>query len=120
VKLLFVENHSVFAETVVGQFLREHHVTIASTVEEAMRLFDGGQFDAVLVDYDLDDAKGDVFVRHVRAAGSSIPIVAASAHADGNAALRAAGANVACPKAEFRRIAAILRDLTRSGDRNDR
>lgn len=111
-RILFVENHRVFAETVVSEFLRDHDVTIATNVADALKLFDDGIFDIVLVDYDLDDGKGDEFVRQVRRCGASVPVVATSAHEDGNAALLVAGANVACPKSQFRQIDAFLGSFT--------
>ena len=53
--LLLVENHRLFAETVTAEFLGDHSVTLVATVMEALDLYRGGSFDAVLVDYDLDD-----------------------------------------------------------------
>ena len=111
-KILFVENHQVFAETVVAQFLPDDAVTIAATVFEAFDLVRSGSFDAVLVDYDLDDFKGDAFVRRLRSSGSTIPIVAVSARDDGNLALSAAGADAVCHKADFRSIRRVLGRLT--------
>lgn len=45
------------------------------------------QFDVVLCDYDLNDGKGTEFVQECRAHRSTIPVIAVSAHDQGNAAL---------------------------------
>lgn len=111
-KILFVENHAVFAQTVIAQFLADDTVTIAPTVFEAFDLVRTGSFDVILVDYDLDDFKGDAFIRRLRSSGSTTPIVAVSARDDGNAALTAAGADAICHKAHFRSIRSVLERLT--------
>jgi CheY-like chemotaxis protein len=112
VKVLFVENHQVFAETVIGQFLTEHEVVLATTVAEATRVM-SQSFDVVLVDYDLPDGKGTEVVRALRAMHFRGNIVAVSSRAEGNAELRAAGAKVTCSKKDFRAIAAAIADTTR-------
>ena len=107
-RILFVENHAVFARTVVAEFLAGLQVTIAPSLAEARRQFMVGPFDVVLVDFDLDDGKGDELVRELRAAGFAGKIVAISAHAQGNARLLAAGADAVCPKGQFREIRRVL------------
>lgn len=107
-KILFVENHSTFPETVTGLFLTNHEVTTVGSVMEALTLWRQGAFDVVLVDYDLDDFKGDVFVRRLRAGGSNIPIIAISGKDEGTTSLLEAGANAVCPKGSFRGIGAVL------------
>jgi CheY-like chemotaxis protein len=67
------------------------NVIAVGSVFEALDLFRSQQFEVVLVDFDLDDGKDDVFVRRVREMDRSFPIVAISAHADGNDALVRAG-----------------------------
>ncbi len=107
-RILFVENHAAFTSVVVPQFLGGHEVVITPTLfgaRAAMRL---QGFDAVLVDFDLDDGKGDALVRELVAAHFMGPIVAVSSHAEGNAALRAAGATAVCAKADFARLAGLL------------
>jgi CheY-like chemotaxis protein len=109
-RILFVENHSVFAETVITEFLQNHGVTLVATCAEAQAA-ETESFDALLVDYDLDDGKGDAVVRRLRGSGFQGPIVAVSSHDDGNAALLAAGASVACRKSRFREVPALLQRL---------
>lgn len=110
-RILFVENHQVFADTVIAAFLSDDEVTVVPTLRAALAL-DANTFDVALVDYDLDDVKGDAVVRELRRASPLIPIVAVSSHADGNAALLAAGANAACPKAEFAKRRSMLTELS--------
>jgi CheY-like chemotaxis protein len=94
VRILFVENHTVFARTVIEQFLGNHQVVLVPTVAAAKQAL-GMTFDAVLVDYDLPDGKGTEVVRALRAIGFEGNIVAVSSREDGNAELRAAGVTLA-------------------------
>ena len=108
-RILFVENHAAFASTVMKAFLAAHEVTLVPTVSDALaRLHDGGPFDAVLVDYDLDDGKGDEVVAAAVALSPRPRIIAVSAHERGNNALVAAGADAVCGKLEFQRISEVL------------
>ncbi len=76
-----------------------------------MERYQGSQFDVVLVDYDLDDGKGDTFVRWLRAFDAAAKLVAVSARTSGNAALVAAGATTVCAKIDFARIEAVIREI---------
>ncbi|WP_146647221.1 response regulator [Labilithrix luteola] len=107
-KLLFVENHRVFAQTVIDQFLANHEVVLVTTIAEAKRRLSHA-FDAVLVDYDLPDGKGTEVVRALRAIGFGGKIVAVSSREEGNEELRSAGATAICSKKDFRAIGAALR-----------
>jgi DNA-binding response OmpR family regulator len=103
-RLLFVENHAVFAQTVVEAFLGGFEVIVVPSLAEARRRFAAGAFDAALVDFDLDDGKGEEIVRELRGRGFRGKIVAVSSHDEGNARLVAAGASSVCKKGDFRRI----------------
>jgi len=107
-KILYVENHAVFADNVTRQFLSEHAVTVVPGIAAAEQAGATGAFDVILVDYDLDDGKGDTLIRDIRAAGGGVPIVGVSSHDEGNAALRRAGASAICPKMQFDRIQAAI------------
>jgi len=111
-RILFVEDQRVFAETVAGQFLSAHEVEIVDGVAAARRVAGAG-FDAVLVDYDLSDGKGTEVIRELRARRFRGAIVAVSSKDDGNSLLRSAGAHAVCKKSEFHRIAATLAALAR-------
>lgn len=106
-RILFVENHAVFAETVRAAFLSEHQVEVVPSVRLAVEALERRAFDVVLVDYDLDDQKGDVLVTQLRTTGKLL-VVGVSSHAEGNAALLHAGAHAVCPKLEFAEIADVL------------
>jgi CheY-like chemotaxis protein len=108
VRLLWVENHAAFARIAGRQFLAAHDLTVVPSVAAARAALAAGRFDAVLVDYDLDDGKGAELVEFVRQFPRRVAVIAASSHADGNAALLAAGADAACPKTRFAEIAAVL------------
>lgn len=107
-RLLWVENHAVFARMAGRQFLAAHELTVVPSLASARSALAAGRFDVVLVDYDLDDGKGPELVESLRASPGRPAIIATSAHAAGNEALVAAGADAACPKLGFADIGAIL------------
>jgi ketosteroid isomerase-like protein len=109
--ILYLENHTIFAHQVIKQFLSEHRVNVVPSLSAARSAISSGDFDLVLSDYDLDDGKGDVFVRECRAAHPGLPIVAVSAHDKGNAALTSAGASTVCGKMQFDRIQQVIAGL---------
>ncbi len=105
-KLLLVDDHEPFARAVVAAFLEFDEVIHATTLAAARR--EQGEFDAILVDYDLPDGKGDLLVAEIRRHQPGQLIIAISAHEEGNAALLHAGADCACPKTQFSKIRSIL------------
>jgi DNA-binding response OmpR family regulator len=117
-RILFVEDHRVFAETVASEFLAGDVVEIAGSVAAARDAIGAeAAFDAVLVDYDLPDGKGTEVIRQLRAVRFPGVIIAVSAKDHGNAELQAAGAHVICRKAELHRIATTLARQPRTGAR---
>jgi DNA-binding response OmpR family regulator len=110
-KILFVENHSIFAKQVIDCFLSEHEVLIVPSLAEARIKLSQNHYEIVLVDYDLDDGKGAELVRELRAKGSKLRIIGVSAREDGNKALLEAGVDVICSKMNFDRIKEALRSL---------
>jgi CheY-like chemotaxis protein len=111
VNILCLENHAIFAEQVTRQLLRAHQVTIVPSLVAARSALASTAFDLILSDYDLDDGKGETFVRECRAALPGIPIIAVSSHEAGNAKLIAAGASAVCSKMEFNRIQQVISGL---------
>jgi DNA-binding NarL/FixJ family response regulator len=107
-KILFVENHSIFAKQVISCFLSAHEVIVLPSLATARACLAEDHFDAVLVDYDLDDGKGAELVRELREQGSRLRIIDVSAHDRGNAALQQAGADAICSKMNFDHIQEIL------------
>src|SRR5262245_9852078 len=97
-RLLWVENHSGFARVAARQFLAGHAVTVVPSLAEARAALAGGSFEVVLIDYDLDDGKGEDLVRELRFAPGRPWVVAASSHEAGNRALVEAGADAVCGK----------------------
>ena len=93
------------------RFLSEHRVTVVPSLAAARTALASGSFDLVLSDYDLDDGKGEEFVRECHAAHPRLPIIAASSHETGNAALVAAGASAVCSKMQFDRIQQVIAGL---------
>jgi len=111
VKILLVEDHEVFAAVVIEQFLAGHDVTHVRTVAEA-RAVDPASFDVALVDFDLPDGKGDAVVLWLRGTRADLKIVATSSHQPGNEALRRAGADAVCAKADFAELPSVLERFT--------
>ena len=115
VNILYLENHSIFAGQVTKQFLGAHIVTVVPTLAAARIALSSGIHDLVLSDYDVDDGKGDEFVRECRAAHPQMPIIAVSSHDEGNTALVKAGASAVCGKMEFDRIGEVIKGFEHQG-----
>jgi CheY-like chemotaxis protein len=107
-RLLWVENHAVFARVAGRQFLAGHELTIVPTLALAREALAARTFDAVLLDYDLDDGKGADLIEVLRRLPAAPLVIATSAHEEGNRLLLAAGADAACPKVKFAEISAVL------------
>lgn len=112
-KILYVENHAIFAAQVVEQFLKAHQVTIVPGISTARRALSSDSYDLIFSDYDLDDGKGDEFVRECRASHPDLPIIAVSSHDAGNAALLRAGATVICSKMKFDHIGEVIASVVK-------
>jgi len=112
-KILYVENHTVLSATVVRQFLSRHTVTVVPSIAEARQMLATGKFNLLLVDYDLDDGKGDSLIKEVRGSDDHTIIIGVSAHDEGNAALRLAGASAICSKGELDQIQDVIERVTR-------
>jgi CheY-like chemotaxis protein len=108
VRLLWVENHAVFTRVAGRQFLAGHDLTVVPSLALAREALAARTFDAVLLDYDLDDGKGASLIEVIRQLPTVPVVVGTSAHEDGNAALLAAGADAACPKGNLSEISAVL------------
>jgi len=111
-RILYVENHAVFAANVISQFLSQHSVSVAPSLAEARRVLAAGSFDLLLVDYDLDDGKGDALVNEVHASGKAVAVIGVSSHEEGNTALLRAGAVAVCSKMQFDRIQSVIDTVT--------
>lgn len=110
-KILFAENHPRFAAITAKTFLTNHVVTIVPSVAAARLLLSEAAFDVVLVDYDLDDGKGDELVHEMQSQASRAAIIAVSSHAAGNQALLGAGADAVCSKMNFQNIEVIIDEV---------
>ena len=111
-RILYVENHAVFAANVIRQFLSQHSVTVAPSFSAARHALEAGHFDLLLVDYDLDDGKGDELVRELTTTGKAVAVIGVSSHEEGNTALLRAGAVAVCSKMQFDRIQSVIDTVT--------
>jgi DNA-binding response OmpR family regulator len=107
-QLLWIENNRRFTEVVLHTFLQSHAVALASSLTEARRRLASETFDAVLIDYDLDDGKDTELFPLILSLPNHPLLVAASSHAEGNARLLQAGADTVCSKREFASIELVL------------
>ena len=113
-RILFAENHLVFAETVTAEFLLDDDVVIAPSAKQTFECFtEGHPFDAVLVDFDLDGGSGTDLVARLRESEYDGLIVATSAKDEGNTELIRMGADVACNKLRFSSLRSLLKVLLR-------
>jgi DNA-binding response OmpR family regulator len=110
-KILFVENHERFAQTVIKYFLSDYFITLVPSIAEAKAAFATETFDLALIDYDLDDGKGTELVQFLLAQERRPLMIAVSSHAEGNAALQEAGTDGVCRKADFAHIQTVISDL---------
>jgi DNA-binding NarL/FixJ family response regulator len=108
-KILYVENHEIFAKQVANLLLSGHDVTIVASLVKAREALAAEEYELLLVDYDLDDGKGSELVREVRALTSKLPMIGASSHDQGNQALLKAGVNAICSKMDFSHIEEVIR-----------
>ena len=114
-RLLWVENHAVFARVAGRQFLAAHDLTVVPSLAQAREVLAERPFDVVLLDYDLDDGKGACLVEFIRQLPAAPLVVATSAHEAGNQLLLAAGADAACPKGRFAEIGMVLARVAAGG-----
>lgn len=110
-RILFVENHEVFSGLVTRKFLAAHEVQIVRTLREARGLLAASTFDLLLLDYDLDDGKGDELLAELNTERARPMVIGVSAYEHLNDALMRAGADAACGKLEFSQIESLIRSL---------
>lgn len=107
-KILFVENHARFAVITVKAFLSSHEVEVVPNMALAREALLANRFDAVLIDYDLDDGKGAELIADIQKQASRPIIIAVSSHAAGNDILLQAGADAVCSKMQFKDIEDVI------------
>lgn len=112
-KILYIENHMIFAKTVCELFLTNHDVTISPAISESKLLLKEQVYDLVIIDYDLDDGKGDVITTWIKKSFPGLKIIAASSHDDGNEKMLSVGADSVCPKHNFKNINSVIEKLSR-------
>ena len=110
-KILFVENHPRFAKLTVQQFLSTHEVTVVPSLAAARQALAQSTFQIVMVDYDLNDGKGDELVQEIHEQASHPLAIGVSSHQSGNDALMKAGADAICGKMQFAHIERVLQEL---------
>src|SRR4029077_20822636 len=101
-----------FAANVIRQFLSQHSVAVAPSLAAARQALGSGSFGLLLVDYDLDDGKGDELVRELNTTDKAVAVIGVSSHEEGNTALLRAGAVAVCSKMQFDRIQSVIDTAT--------
>jgi CheY-like chemotaxis protein len=107
-RLLWVEDHALFVRVAGTKFLSGHVVTVVPSLADAERALAEQTFDVVLLDYDLADGKGTSLFAFIEQLPVRPAVLACSAHAAGNEALRQAGADGVCAKGSFAEVEAML------------
>ena len=110
--ILWIENHDRFAKIAIKTFLAGHVVTVVPSLAAARVALAPAPFDIVMVDYDLDDGKGDAIVAEISALRPRPAIIATSSHAFGNQSLVEVGADAICGKTEFSNIGNVIDRLS--------
>jgi len=64
VHILWIENQQQFVNITLEKFLAAHTVTVFPSLADAKVALASDTFDAVLLDYDLDDGKRSNCIRH--------------------------------------------------------
>ncbi len=82
-----------------------------SSLAAARNALAAGVYDLLIVDYDLDDGKGDELVRACHLLHPNLKIIAASSHDAGNSALLKAGASAICGKMAFDKIQHVIENI---------
>src|SRR5439155_4977641 len=95
-----------------------HSVTVASSLSVARQALADAAFDVLLVDYDLDDGKGDELVKELCGSGRAVTVIGVSSHDEGNAALLRAGAVSICSKTQFDRIQSVIDNAAACANKN--
>jgi CheY-like chemotaxis protein len=112
-RILFIENHSVFAKTVTQAFLSDHQVKVVPSMQSALKELESNDlYDLALIDYDLDDCKGDEITIKIKQLYPSIKIIATSSHSKGNNLIFRAGAHAICGKMDFKKIQSVIDSIT--------
>ena len=112
-RILFIENHLVFAKTVTQAFLADHQVNVVPSMQSALaELESNNLYDLALIDYDLDDCKGDEITLYIKRLYPSIKVIATSSHSKGNNLILNAGANAICGKMNFKKIQSVIDSIT--------
>lgn len=98
IRLLLIDDDSLFFDQVELIFADASvHLTWASTASDGLRLLqkDPQNFDVILQDFDLPDAKGDFVAKQINALMPELPVVFATAHQDRDVLLRLLSTGVA-------------------------
>ena len=109
-KILFVEDHQKFIETVTKFFLASYQLTAVPSLSEARQALAQSSFEVILIDYDLKDGKGTELMPELLKLPNRPPIIACSSHAKGSEALLLAGADAECSKLKFQHIGRVIED----------
>ena len=107
-KILFVENHRVFANLTAKRLLSTHTVTIVPSLACARNTLMTERFDIILIDYDLDDGKGIDLISELKDLPDRPKMIAISSHDFGNSALQNAGADAVCSKQNIQNIESVI------------
>ena len=77
-RILLVDDHALFRESLSRLLNQETDLKVAgqaSTVEEALPLLEAGEFELLLLDYELGDRRGNEIVTWLQERGKTTPVL---------------------------------------------
>jgi len=77
-RILLVDDHALFRESLSRLLNQETDLKVvaqASTVEEALPHIEAGEFDLLLLDYELGDRRGNEIVTWLQEHGKNVPVL---------------------------------------------
>ena len=77
-KILHIEDNEDFRRHVAEEILSEHEIDGAEDGSLGINLFDSGNYDIVMLDYQMIEVHGPDVIRHIRRVNKEIPVIANS------------------------------------------
>jgi len=118
-RVLFVEDNAGFRQRILRKYLYECEVVELSDGKSFIDQLQDGDYQLVLMDYELPDATGEELVRKARETGYSGGIIGVSSSEYLNRKLLQAGADVTVEKRKSYQLPMVIRQaLAISNSRN--
>lgn len=107
-KILHVEDNVKFRDLVANDILKNHDIDGADDGSDGIRMFDQGEYDLVLLDYQMHEIHGPEVLKHIRLTNQNIPVIAMSMDDHLNKELMKLGASITVAKRDVDLLAKAL------------